>query len=153
MATDLAEQLQKTQLEMQALETRNQALERALGQETKDTALRSGGSQVRHRPAACALTRRLCEPDESKSWQRSSMVGFVTIRRLQDEEPTFVPANGWNVFNPTGGLVLVATCSPPRKFGHRQMLSLSLRDMAKVLIVRAASQVQKQAAGGIWIGA
>lgn len=52
----------------------------------------------------------------------------------QEPEPTFVPAKGWNEFHPMGGLILVATCSPPRKFTHRQMMSLSFRDIAKVLI-------------------
>ena len=41
-----------------------------------------------------------------------------------------------------GGLILVATCSPPRKLTHRQMMSLSLRDIAKVLIVRHLPDLQ-----------
>ena len=54
---------------------------------------------------------------------------------MQETEPTFIPAKGWDVFNPTGGLVLVAICNPPRKFTHQQMMSLSLRDMAKIMSV------------------
>lgn len=54
---------------------------------------------------------------------------------LQEPEPSFTPANGWSVFHPNGGMILIATCNPPQSFTHRQMLSLSLRDITKIMSV------------------
>lgn len=78
--------------------------------------------------------------------QTSASFGKGTLRRLwfkvdrlrgmfQDLEPTFMPAKGWSDFNPRGGMVLVAICQPPRKLTHRQMMTLSLRDVSKIMKV------------------
>ena len=46
-----------------------------------------------------------------------------------------MPAKGWTEFNPKAGMILVAICQPPRKLTHNQIMSLSLRDVSKIMNV------------------
>ena len=45
----------------------------------------------------------------------------------------FTPARGWAEYHPQKGMVLVATINGPLKLSHEQLMSLSLRDLQKIV--------------------